>query len=352
MAKYIFSKIGFYSKVENEVTANTSLSLQPLFFCLLCRLERAREADRQTHIFRETLSSFLCSSVYSVTVTHTHTHTTHAYLHTNNTQLIPNRDCWNDKQHPMGSETGFILRFPGNLDPRAEEFRPTNTNPIHLQPAATVFTQPTCFPYPCPYTSTVPVAVGVPYPSPAPAAAYVTPPPPPPPPYLSTSPTRSLLLSPLPSEPVIISESSLRRELEVFGDVRGVQMEGLCNGNVTVHFYDIRHAETALTAIQGQHMSHQARIRNYYASLFKTRNPSPPPPLPPPARGLIAGRAVWAQYVFPACNAIPDGQNQGTIVIFNLDSEVSAENVRELFEAFGIYFNLSIYFIFEVRSQF
>ena len=123
-------------------------------------------------------------------------------------------------------------------------------------------------------------------------------------------------------------------------------MEALRDGIVTVHFYDLRDAETALTAIRRQHMQHQTRLRNHYASLFKARTTfsptsgaaSPPsPPLPPPARGLIAGRAVWAQYVLPACNAVPDGQNQGTVVVFNLDSEVSAENLKRVFEAFGIF---------------
>ncbi|XP_061350276.1 protein terminal ear1 homolog [Gastrolobium bilobum] len=217
-------------------------------------------------------------------------------------------------------ETGIVVRFPGNLDPRAEEFRPTNI--IQHQPA-TVFPQP----YPCPYAP-LPVAVGVPFTH---FTAYVTPPA-----QVSTSPTRSLLLSPVP---IIISESALRMELEVFGDVRGIQMDGLRDGTVTVHFYDLRHAETALTAIRRQHMQHQTRLRNHYASFFKTLNPefyaAAPPPLPPPARGLISGRVVWAQYVQPACNAVPDGQNQGTLVIFNLDMEVSTENLRQVFKAFG-----------------
>ncbi|MED6223063.1 hypothetical protein PIB30_070358 [Stylosanthes scabra] len=259
-------------------------------------------------------------------------------------------------------ETGIIVRFPGNLDPRAQEFIPTNTTHTPLPQPATVFplphhpytAQPSFPPYPYPY-ATPSLGVGVlpfhdaPLPHAAAAAAtvasvplfpqfstavaYSAPPPPLPPPHLSTSPTRSLLLSPLPSD-VAVSESSLRRELEVFGDVRGVQMEALHDGIVTVHFYDLRDAETALTAIRQQHMQHQERLRNHYASLFKTTTAFPPPP-PPPAPGLIAGRAVWSQYVLPACNVVPDGQNQGTVVVFNLDSEVSAENLKRVFEAFG-----------------
>ncbi|KAK7280941.1 hypothetical protein RIF29_08523 [Crotalaria pallida] len=233
-------------------------------------------------------------------------------------------------------ETGFnfIIRLPGNLDPTAQEFRPTTNIITHpLPPPPPPFLQPATVFTHHPSSFNFPVAVGLPYG--APHLSYS----PPPPPNLSTSPTRSLLISPLPNDLLFaISESLLRRELEVFGDVRGVQMENLLtNGAVTVHFYDLRHAETALTAIQGQHMMHQARLRNYY--MFKaagTSSPFPsPPPLPPPERGVVAGRAVWAQFVVPACNAVPEGQNQGTIVVFNLDSDVSAKNVRELFEAFG-----------------
>ncbi|KAL1336537.1 hypothetical protein HN51_030894 [Arachis hypogaea] len=258
-------------------------------------------------------------------------------------------------------ETGIIFRFPGNLDPRAQEFIPTNTTHTPLPQLATVFplphhpytAQPSYPPYPYPYAPSLGVGVlpfhdaqlphaaaaaaAVPFPH-FTSAAYAAPPPPFPSPHLSTSPTRSLLLSPLPSD-LAVSESSLRRELEVFGDVRGVQMEALHDGIVTVHFYDLRDAETALTAIRQQHMQHQERLRNHYASLFKARSafplPPPPPVVSPPAPGLIAGRAVWAQYVLPVCNAVPDGQNQGTVVVFNLDSDVSAENLKRVFEAFG-----------------
>ncbi|OIV97495.1 hypothetical protein TanjilG_11019 [Lupinus angustifolius] len=198
----------------------------------------------------------------------------------------------------------------GHLDPTAQEFIPSNPS------------------FPLPH-----IPLGLSYATPH--LSYTTTSPPP---NIATSPTRSLLITPFQ---IFITESLLRTELQVFGDVRGVQMENLLtNGTVTVHFYDLRHAQTALTAIQGQHIMQQTRLRNYYyyyyggcggggSNLFNS------PPLPPPARGLIAGRAVWAQFALPACNAVPDGQNQGTIVVFNLDREVSAKNVRQVFETFG-----------------
>ncbi|XP_028796396.1 protein terminal ear1 homolog [Neltuma alba] len=244
------------------------------------------------------------------------------------------------------AETG-VVRFPGSLDPRAEEFTPRNQT---LYRPAQLF-------YPCAPTDGVPLQplpfcnaapVGVPYPPFCSPAAYVGPlaPPtaatttPPPPSSSSPSPTRSLLLSSVPAE--VVSESMIRKELEVFGDVRGVQMERVREGIVTVHFYDLRHAETALMAIRKQHMQQQTRLRNFYSSILKSGNSASEPdcysvtaPLPPPARGLVAGRAVWAQYIVPAYNAVPQGQNQGTIVIFNLDSAVSTETLRQTFEAFG-----------------
>ena len=244
------------------------------------------------------------------------------------------------------AETG-IGRFPGSLDPRAQEFRPGNSGhgtilgPTHLY-----------YPDACSYSATVglqPVpfcggaAVGVPYGAQfAASPAYVGTPAVVPPSSVpaSSSPSRSLLLVSVPSE--LVSESRLRRELEVFGDVRGVQMERLRDGIVTVHFYDIRHAEMALSAIRNQHMQQQTRLRNHYVYMCNSWNSLSQPeiyataPQPPPARGLIAGRAVWAQFIVPAYNAVPDGQNQGTIVIFNLDSEVSSESLREICEAFGM----------------
>ncbi|KAJ1386160.1 Terminal EAR1-like, RNA recognition motif 3 [Sesbania bispinosa] len=211
-----------------------------------------------------------------------------------------------------------------NLDPTAEEFRPRNPN--HGAP-----TTPFPHPYAFPYYGAFETAsfyygegvVPVPYPntqlsSPPALVAPATASPPP----LSTSSTRSLLLSVVPSE-TLISESTLRRELEVFGDVRAIQMENLREGTVTVHFYDLRHAETALTAIRWQ--QHHTRLRNHHYTPFNSTTRMA-------AHGLIA---VWAQYILPARDGVPEGQNQGTIVVFNLDSEMDAESIREIFEAFG-----------------
>lgn len=246
-----------------------------------------------------------------------------------------------------------IARFPGNLDPRAQEFRPRNPN---NQTQVTLFRQPVpqvFYPYTPPYVPNSQVQVqvvsfcdagGLGYSCASPA--YVSTPglrvqaPVPAP---SAVATRTLLLSSVPGD---VSEGILRRELEAFGEVRGLLMERVREGIVTVHFYDLRHAEEALRQIRDQHMQQQARLRNHYCnsttalllgnSLLQVDNIGAP--LPPPARGLIAGRTVWAQFIIPSVsNAVRDGHNQGTIVVFNLDSAVSKSALTEIFEAFGMY---------------
>lgn len=239
-------------------------------------------------------------------------------------------------------ETG-IVRFPGNLDPRAQEFRPripSNQAQVALfrplpqavpqvyYPFAASDVQvhvqvvPFCeggVGYGCQLAAVPPAYVSAP--GVRVQAAVPAP---------SSAATRTLVLSSVPGD---VCEGTVRRELEGFGEVRGVQMERIREGIVTVHFYDLRHAEEALSAIRDQHMQHQTRLRNHYYT--SCSNAALPPP-PPPARGLIAGRTVWAQFSIPSpTHAVREGHNQGTIVIFNLDSQVSKAGLKEIFETFG-----------------
>ncbi|KAE8730170.1 Terminal EAR1-like 1, putative isoform 2 [Hibiscus syriacus] len=231
------------------------------------------------------------------------------------------------------AETGQ-LRFPGNLDPSAQEFWPA-TNVV-CQPQFPICTPPQLY-YPYAAASpTVPFCdVGVPpfhavVPLHAPApvtapASYVAPQQSLPPPTAAA--TRALVLTLVPCD---VSETELRKELEVFGEVRGVQMERVREGTVTVHFYDLRHAEKALKEIRDQHKQQQTRVgdQNIEASAgFE--------PFDPNARGLIAGKPVWAHFVIPASNAVPDGINQGTVVVFNLDPSVSISKLKDIFQAYG-----------------
>uniref|UniRef100_A0A6N2N2Z7 RRM domain-containing protein n=1 Tax=Salix viminalis TaxID=40686 RepID=A0A6N2N2Z7_SALVM len=232
-------------------------------------------------------------------------------------------------------ETGFV-RFPGNLDPRAQEFRPRHSNLQDFTQEITPFVPPPLPPsqllhqvyYPytpqavpfCDFVGFTQYHHHVP-----PVYDSVGPSLPLPP---TGAPTRTLVLSLVPTE---VSETLVRRELEVFGEVRGVQMERLGDGMVTVHFYDLRHAERALREIREQHMQHQASgtLSSNRESLSMNIAP------PPPARGLIAGCVVWAQFILPSCKAVPDGLNQGTLVVFNLDPNVSTRCLKEIFQAFG-----------------
>ncbi|KAF5945185.1 hypothetical protein HYC85_015413 [Camellia sinensis] len=219
-------------------------------------------------------------------------------------------------------DTGFV-RFPGSLDPKAAEFRPTNPyshNQITLLPTQIYY------PYPPPPPQVVPLC---------PPPPYVPLPPPLPP---STTATRVLLLS---SVPIGVSESEVRRELEVFGDVRAVQMERVRDGIVTVYFYDLRDATAAEAEIREQHLRQQSRLSKHFQEIARNNYElenlvvAPPPPPPPRGRGLISGRAVWAQFTIPAVAGVSDGHNQGTLVIFNLDSSVSTTSLRDIFQAFG-----------------
>ncbi|KAF5741120.1 protein terminal ear1-like [Tripterygium wilfordii] len=239
-------------------------------------------------------------------------------------------------------ETG-IVRLAGSLDPTAQEFRPRYPNhSTHDNQLISLFPPPQqpqlYFPYNvslpplslpplslppppyqqqpshdlpfCPQYSTQPG-----YDSGGTSFPNILPP--------STAPTRSLVLSSVPSD---VSESTVRRELEVFGEVRGVQMERALDGIVTVHFYDLRHARRALSELQEQHMHHQTCLRAHYGNFL---------PPPPPSRRFFSGQPVWAHFTVPASNAVPDGSNQGTIVVFNLDPEVTATSLKMIFGVFG-----------------
>ncbi|KAK4488796.1 hypothetical protein RD792_004585 [Penstemon davidsonii] len=221
------------------------------------------------------------------------------------------------------NEPGFSFpRYHHHLDPRAQEFFPTTGTNLPSFPPNIYY------PYPPPiYDNMV-----------HPQPPYEVPPPPLPEnlPPSPTTPSRTLFLTMVPPS---VSESTIRRDLEIFGDVRAVEMERRRQGLITVHFYDVRDAQTALVAIQQQHMQQQFRLGRHYESVFNNSmglsHPPPPPPFPTTARGLISGRVVWAQYTTPVTSGLPEGCNQGTLVVFNLDSRVSVPYLKQIFEPFG-----------------
>ncbi|KAK1411894.1 hypothetical protein QVD17_32739 [Tagetes erecta] len=129
-----------------------------------------------------------------------------------------------------------------------------------------------------------------------------------------------------------MTEATVRRDLEVFGDIRSVEMDRVWEGLVTIHFYDLEHATDALHRIQGQHIQQQQRVReqlsvpgnNYYNFYYNLTSPAQSMTL-----GLLDGHAIWAQFILADCN------NQGTLVVFNLNSDVSLKALKQTFEAFG-----------------
>ncbi|GAA0155004.1 RNA metabolism protein [Lithospermum erythrorhizon] len=241
-------------------------------------------------------------------------------------------------------QTGFFRLQPSrhhHLDPSAQEFFPPAPPPPPFltppPPPPPIYYLPPFCDYSAPHLAffiTGPVQLPPPQlqlpPAPVIIKPYI------PPPILT--PSRALLLSQIPSD---VSESTLRRDLEVFGDVRAVQMDRIHDGIVTVHFYDLRQAQKALLGIQEQHMQNQARRvgRHQYHEAVLSHNccqVSPPPPPPPTAAyGHVSGRAVWAQFTIPMISKIPDGTNQGTLVIFNLDPLVSPVTLKQIFQKFG-----------------
>ncbi|KAK9090264.1 hypothetical protein Sjap_023441 [Stephania japonica] len=76
-------------------------------------------------------------------------------------------------------------------------------------------------------------------------------------------------------------------------------------------------------------MEQQSRLRHqHYCGLVMAPVVGP---------GFVAGRAVWAYFVMPetAPVPVPDGFNQGTIVVFNLDANVPVVKLKKIFEAYG-----------------
>ncbi|KAK1318685.1 hypothetical protein QJS10_CPB04g01630 [Acorus calamus] len=205
------------------------------------------------------------------------------------------------------------------LDPEAQEFHPSmiQTPPPHPQ----IYVPYPSLPF---FDPGFPV---VPPPPQAPMAVAAGLP--------DGAPTRSLVLSQVP---VGATEAIVRAEMEAFGGVRAVEMGRAAEGIVTVHFFDQRDAQAALAEIREQHVRQQSRIGQQYCLMMSNWAvpPPPPPPQPPmgmivsPFRGMIMGRAVWAQFAPPM-----SGPNLGSLAVFNLDPSVSSPAFRAMFEVFG-----------------
>ncbi|CAM6087143.1 unnamed protein product [Calypogeia fissa] len=167
--------------------------------------------------------------------------------------------------------------------------------------------------------------------------------------------SRALLLSGVPTE---LTDYALKQELEQWGLVRALGLERRHEGLVTTHYYDLRHSKEALRDIQQQHLLQQQRMQQKFQQQMQRQRSSghvqsadilelekqdvfkdpsrDEDVVAPPARGLIGGKAVWAQYTVPVGTAAGlDSHNQGTLVVFNLDVDMPLDDLRAAFEAHG-----------------
>lgn len=200
-----------------------------------------------------------------------------------------------------------LAGYTGNLNPTAPAYLPAYLQPIpFFIPTRIYLPLPLPLPPPCPSFH------------PSFAGAL---PPPPLPDFQPTSltPTRALVLLPVPAD---VTETSLRRDLEVFGEVRGVQMERADEGIVTVHFYNLRDSQRALREIRDCHMHH-----HHHHQQFRCNTAA--------RGGFVSGKTVWAHFVFPQLTAVPGGNNQGSLVIMNLEPTVSSTTLRRIFQLYG-----------------
>lgn len=157
--------------------------------------------------------------------------------------------------------------------------------------------------------------------------------------------SRALLISGVDPS---IDDGILRDELSQWGPVRALGLERKPEGLVMVNYFDLRHAKEALHEIQQHHLKHQREMQDMLQqgpSAEKGRRPRSQKgrtsgdegeDLGGRGRGMISGRAVWAQYTLPVGAAAgPDAHNQGTLVVFNLDLDMPVEELRKAFEKYG-----------------
>lgn len=190
--------------------------------------------------------------------------------------------------------------------------------------------------------------------------------------------SRAILLNGVPA---YVSDDELKTEMAKWGDVRTIVSDRKpTEGLVTVNFYDLRCAKEALRDIQQQHLNKQHRMQQQYQCSQKQREGSSNnsrenvetafdrqdggkrPDLVPDStsssstsansgRGLVCGVVMWAQYTLPiGAAAGPDGLNQGTLVVFNLDVDTTMECLKSIFEVHGILmFRYMPHIIFDIN---
>ncbi|XP_010525465.1 PREDICTED: protein MEI2-like 2 isoform X2 [Tarenaya hassleriana] len=112
-------------------------------------------------------------------------------------------------------------------------------------------------------------------------------------------PSRTLFVRNINSN---VEESELRALFEPFGEIRSLYTACKSRGFLMISYYDIRAAHTAMRALQGT---------------------------------LLRKRTLDIHFSIPKENPSEKDMNQGTLVVFNVDSSVSNDELRQIFSAYG-----------------
>ncbi|XP_078447504.1 protein MEI2-like 4 [Wolffia australiana] len=117
--------------------------------------------------------------------------------------------------------------------------------------------------------------------------------------YLDQHPSRTLFVGNIDAS---VEEFELRALFEQYGSIRALNMASRHRGFVTITFYDLRSARSAMKALQSK------SLRN---------------------------RVVDVQFSFPKDNLLEGDINEGVIEIFHLESYVFNEDLIKIFAEYG-----------------
>ncbi|KAI5065430.1 hypothetical protein GOP47_0020125 [Adiantum capillus-veneris] len=150
--------------------------------------------------------------------------------------------------------------------------------------------------------------------------------------------SRALVISGVPPS---LDVSHLHQELEQWGHVRAFHADRLSQGILSVQFFDLRASRQALRDMQNQHLIRQHRFQQHLHAqngmqfqgrvVLSGANEDSASV----SRGLLCGTVVWAQYVASSSVPCPDGHNQGTLVLFNVDADLVLQELQKVFEKYG-----------------
>jgi len=112
-------------------------------------------------------------------------------------------------------------------------------------------------------------------------------------------PSRTLFVRNINSN---VEDDELRSWFEAYGPIRSMYTQCKHRGFVMISYFDIRHAKGAMRNLQGKQLRR---------------------------------RKLDIHYSIPKDNPSEKDQNQGTLVVFNLDPSITSEELRSIFGAYG-----------------